>query len=106
MKSRLKFLIPMSILIIASSCNEISLVRVNKNNNEENSYRTLIDGVEVNYLPGQYSKGFGLDFKVTNKNYKLLYTIDGSYPEEQDDNVFKNPIIIDRLNALNCTLLL
>ena len=92
-KSNLLITILMSLTIYG--CNS-SNANTNSTHNKEEEYYEIFDGLYVNKHPGIYSEGFDLEFKLDDKNAKLYYTLNSNKPIENEENLYTEPIYVDK----------
>jgi len=101
MKIKSITLLSMCLFTTLSSCSSYN--EIDKNNNvfnqnvEEGEYHELNDFVSVNYLPGQYNNSLDLEFKYDEDLYSIYYSVDGSYPEKNDGNLYRDSIEVERI---------
>lgn len=60
-------------------------------------YEKINDILYVNHFSGHYNDALTIEFKVTDLNYDLYYSLDGSYPEILDENLYQEPINIEKI---------
>lgn len=109
MKNKL-FLILIAFMLTSCESNEIIINRKTSGekeddpatlNNEVEGMVELYDGLYVSHNPGFYDEEFDLKFKMTDKDYRLLYSFDSSVPENNSKNTYSKPIHIEKMKIGN-----